>query len=95
MFVRASVFRELGGFAEIATFEDLDFSRRLGRSGRIVTLCPPVISSGRRFAERGPLRTTLHDLLLTCGYLLHGIDRRQAPEAARAEDEPVVPRPSR
>jgi rSAM/selenodomain-associated transferase 2 len=95
MFVRASVFRELGGFAEIAIFEDLDFSRRLGRCGRIVTLYPPVISSGRRFAERGPLRTTLHDLLLTCGYLLHGIDRRQAPEAARAEDEPVVPRPSR
>jgi rSAM/selenodomain-associated transferase 2 len=95
MFVRASVFRELGGFAEIAIFEDLDFSRRLGRSGRIVTLCPPVISSGRRFAERGPLRTTLHDLLLTCGYLLHGIDRRQAPEAAPVGDEPVVPRPSR
>ena len=94
MFVRASVFRELGGFAEIATFEDLDFSRRLGRSGRIVTLYPPVISSGRRFAERGPLRTTLHDLLLTCGYLLHGIDRRPAPEAAPAGDEPVVPRPS-
>ncbi|HYK14154.1 MAG TPA: TIGR04283 family arsenosugar biosynthesis glycosyltransferase, partial [Burkholderiales bacterium] len=92
MFVRASVFRKLGGFAEIAIFEDLDFSRRLGRSGRIVTLCPPVISSGRRFAERGPLRTTLHDLLLTCGYLLHGIDRR---EAAPVGNEPVVPRPSR
>ena len=94
MFVRANVFRELGGFAEIAIFEDLDFSRRLGRCGRIVTLYPPVISSGRRFAERGPLRTTLHDLLLTCGYLLHGIDRRQSPEAARAEDKPVVPHPS-
>jgi rSAM/selenodomain-associated transferase 2 len=95
MFVRANVFRELGGFAEIAIFEDLDFSRRLGRCGRIVTLYPPVISSGRRFVERGPLRTTLHDLLLTCGYLLHGIERRQAPEAARVEDERVVPRPSR
>ena len=95
MFVRASVFRELGGFAEITIFEDLDFSRRLGRSGRIMTLSPPVISSGRRFAERGPLRTTLHDLLLTCGYLLHGIDRRQAPEAAPVGNEPVVPRPSR
>jgi rSAM/selenodomain-associated transferase 2 len=95
MFVRASVFRTLGGFAEIAIFEDLDFSRRLGRSGRIVTLDPPVISSGRRFDERGPLRTTLHDLLLTCGYLLHGIDRRQVPKAAPVGHEPVVPRPSR
>jgi rSAM/selenodomain-associated transferase 2 len=95
IFVRASVFWKLGGFAEVAIFEDLDFSRRLGRSGRIVTLSPPVISSGRRFAERGPLRTTLHDLLLTCGYLLDGLYHRQAPEAAPVGEEPVVPRPSR
>ena len=93
MFVRASVFRELGGFAEIEIFEDLDFSRRLGSYGRIVTLGPPVISSGRRFAERGPLRTTLHDLLLTCDYLLHGIDRPPVPEATPVGDEPVFPRP--
>jgi rSAM/selenodomain-associated transferase 2 len=95
MFVRASVFWKLGGFAEISIFEDLDFSRRLGRSGRIVTLRPPVISSGRRFAEHGPVRTTVHDLLLTCGYLLHGIERRHAPEAAPIAEERVVPRPSR
>ena len=91
MFVRASLFRELGGFAEVEIFEDLDFSRRLGRCGRLVTLCPPVISSGRRFTERGPLRTTLHDLLLTCAYLLHGIDRRPAPEPAPVGDKPVIP----
>jgi rSAM/selenodomain-associated transferase 2 len=95
MFVRASVFWKLGGFAEISIFEDLDFSRRLGSSGRIVTLSPPVISSGRRFAKHGPLRTTLHDLLLTCGYLLHGIERREAHEPAPVSDEPVVPRRSR
>ncbi len=71
MFARAKMFRRLGGFAELDRFEDLDFSRRLGRRGRLVTLRPAVVSSARRFA-RGSLRTTLRDLALTVGYLRRG-----------------------
>ena len=69
MFVRRSAFAELGGFREWDIFEDLDFSRRLARAGRVVTLRPPVISAGRRFATRGALRTTWSDLGLTIRHL--------------------------
>ncbi len=69
IFVRREIFEKLGGFREIPIFEDLDFSRRLRRSGRTITLGPPVLSSARRFAARGPLRTTLDDFALTRRYL--------------------------
>lgn len=70
IFVRRSAFEELGGFREWDIFEDLDFSRRLARAGRVVTLRPPVISAARRFATRGAMRTTWSDLLLTARYAL-------------------------
>lgn len=74
MFVRRSAFFQLGGFREVDMFEDVDFSRRLKRFGRIVTLLPRVISSSRRFARVGPARTTLRDLRLTARYLLGGLE---------------------
>ncbi len=69
IFVRTEVFDALGGFREWEIFEDLDFSRRMKQTGRVVTLRPPVVSSARRFSSRGPVRTTLSDLWLTCRYL--------------------------
>jgi rSAM/selenodomain-associated transferase 2 len=69
IFVRRSTFEALGGFREWPQFEDLDFARRLGRAGRVVTLTPPVISSARRFSRRGALWQTSADLLLTWRYL--------------------------
>ncbi|MGH9809181.1 MAG: TIGR04283 family arsenosugar biosynthesis glycosyltransferase, partial [Terriglobia bacterium] len=69
IFVRRDVFEKLAGYRDFPIFEDLDFSRRLGRVGKTVTLIPPVSSSARRFAEKGPLRTTWNDLLLTGRYL--------------------------
>jgi rSAM/selenodomain-associated transferase 2 len=68
LFVRRDGFEKLGGYREIPIFEDLDFSRRLRRAGPTKTLRPPVVSSARRFAARGPLRTTLDDLSLTRRY---------------------------
>jgi GT2 family glycosyltransferase len=69
IFCRAKIFRELGGFATMRAFEDVDFSRRLARNGKLVTLRPPVLSSARRFAE-GPMKRTAKDVLLTMRYLL-------------------------
>ena len=69
IFVRANVFQMLGGFSDFPLFEDLDFSRRLRRSGRTVLLQPPVTSAARRFEGRGPWRTTWSDFFLTCRYL--------------------------
>jgi rSAM/selenodomain-associated transferase 2 len=65
LFVRADVFRRLGGFRDVALMEDLDFSRRLRRTGRTVLIRTPVLTSARRFLTRGPWRT-----LLFCGWLL-------------------------
>ncbi len=72
MFVRAEMFRRLGGFADADQFEDLDFSRRLGRCGKLVTITPPVISSARRF-EVGAGQRTFGDVRLTLRYLRLGI----------------------
>jgi hypothetical protein len=69
IFVRRSVFLRLGGFRNMDRFEDLDFSRRLGRLGRLVTLRPPVTTSARRFEREGPFRRTVRDFLLTMRYL--------------------------
>ena len=82
MFVRRSAFEELGGFREWDIFEDLDFSRRLARAGRVVTLRPPVISASRRFAARGAVRTTWSDLLLTARYALAAEHRLPACESS-------------
>jgi rSAM/selenodomain-associated transferase 2/rSAM/selenodomain-associated transferase 1 len=62
MFVRNDIFQELNGFRLMSRFEDLDFSRRLGKTGKLVSLRPAVISSARRF-ERGTLRVTCRDLI--------------------------------
>ena len=69
IFVRRQVFESLGGFKQMRIFEDLDFSRRLSRRGKTVTLWPGVVSSARRFGRRGPFRTTCSDFWLTCCYL--------------------------
>lgn len=52
LFVRASIFRELGGFLDIPLMEDLELSRRLRQRGRIVTVAASVVVSGRRFLAR-------------------------------------------
>ena len=59
IFVKANVFQQMGGFADIPLMEDVEFSRRLRRMGRIALLDPPVWSSPRRFRRLGNLRTLL------------------------------------
>lgn len=59
LFVRRQVFEQLGGFADIPLMEDIDFSRRLKRAGRIATLRDTVTTSFRRWEIQGPLRTIL------------------------------------
>lgn len=59
LFVRRQVFERLGGFSEIPLMEDIDFSRRLKRTGRITALRTPVTTSFRRWQAQGPLRTIL------------------------------------
>ena len=57
LFVRRAVFERLRGFPEVDLFEDLRFSRRLRRAGRVVTLRLAASTSARRFLRGGVLRT--------------------------------------
>lgn len=57
IFVRRSVYEDLGGFRPIPLMEDLDFVRRLERFGK--TCCirdPHLITSSRRFERHHPLQ---------------------------------------
>jgi rSAM/selenodomain-associated transferase 2 len=97
IFVRRETFEKLGGFRDLELFEDLDFSMRMRQTGKVVTLSPSVITSSRRFRDRGPVLTTLLDAWLTCRYLtgadpnaLAGARRAAVPRKARVEPDPVV-----
>ncbi len=57
IFVRAEVFRAMGGYPDVALMEDLILSQRLKRRGRTALIPTPLYTSGRRFLARGPWRT--------------------------------------
>ena len=59
LFVRRSIFERLGGFAPIPLMEDIEFSRRLKKTGRVIALREHVTTSFRRWERGGPLRTIL------------------------------------
>ena len=70
VFVRRSVFEFLQGFREIPIMEDLDFLRRLQRSGRTVLLSTPVITSARRFRKGGMIRNQARNVFMVSSFYL-------------------------
>ena len=68
LFVRADVFRMLGGFASIALMEDIEFSSRLKWVSRPFRIRTPVVTSSRRWERRGVARTVLTMWLLRSLY---------------------------
>lgn len=61
IFVRRSVFEQVGGFAEEPLLEDLLLSRRLKKEGKLVLLPGPLHVSARRWQANGVLRQTLRN----------------------------------
>ncbi len=59
IFVRKTVFERMGGYADIPLMEDIDFTKRLRRMGRVAALSATVVTSYRRWALCGPVRTIL------------------------------------
>lgn len=57
IFVRRSVYFDLGGFRSYQLFEDSDLIRRIKSAGRFVTLPAKVRTSSRRFERKGFLLT--------------------------------------
>ena len=69
IFVRREVFEHLGGYAEIDLCEDVDFVRRLRRTGRFVCLRSRVTTSARRWRRAGLVRTILRMWLIKTLFL--------------------------
>jgi rSAM/selenodomain-associated transferase 2 len=69
VFVRAGVFRRMGGYADLPLMEDLDFGARLRREGRVVRLPRAVVTSARRWERHGLVRTILLMWTLRLSYL--------------------------
>lgn len=57
LFVRREVFERMGGFQDIPLMEDVAFSRRLKRMGRVACLRSRVVTSARRWEADGVWRT--------------------------------------
>ena len=70
LFLRRSLFEELGGFADLPIMEDYEFVSRLRRRGRVVTVAEPALTSARRWQRLGLLRTTLINQLIVVGFRL-------------------------
>lgn len=70
LFVRRRVFEAMGGFPEIPLMEDVEFTRRLKRQGRIACLPLRVTTSARKWEREGPTRTIALMWLLRLLYAL-------------------------
>jgi len=70
LYVRKEVFHELGGFPELPIMDDFEFVRRLHRRGKIRIASAAVLTSGRRWQQLGPWRTTWVNQKIILGYHL-------------------------
>jgi len=70
IFVRREIFESLGGFPELDLCEDLEFSRRLKRAGRVACLRSRVITSARRWNRDGLARTVIRMWMIRAMYLM-------------------------
>lgn len=88
IFVRREVFLRLKGFRSSVLLEDLDFSLRMKKQGRVVLLREQIVTSPRRWERYGLLRTTLSHLRFVIGHFIHtdpeGLKRRYASFKNRA-----------
>ncbi len=67
-FVSRSAFERLDGYPDWPILEDLEFMRRLKRLGKVAILEAPVVTSARRFEDRGITRTIVLNWLIFALY---------------------------
>jgi hypothetical protein len=71
VFMRKTVFNELGGFRDIPIMEDVEIMRRIKkRSGKICIIDKAARTSSRRWEREGIVYTTLRNWLLITLYLI-------------------------
>ncbi|MEO6929788.1 MAG: TIGR04283 family arsenosugar biosynthesis glycosyltransferase [Casimicrobiaceae bacterium] len=80
MFVRRRAFDRSGGFPELPLMEDIALSRTLKRMGAPLCLSACATTSGRRWQQRGVLRTIILMWRLRAAYWL-GVDAGRLAKA--------------
>ena len=70
IFLKADLFREMGGFTLLPIMEDFEFVRHLQQRGRITIVPAAVLTSGRRWQKLGVFKTTVINQLIVIGYFL-------------------------
>ena len=70
LFLQRAEFERSGGFDDIPLMEDVAFSKRLRRLARPLVIAEPVVSSSRRWEQRGVARTVLSMWCLRLAYIL-------------------------
>lgn len=76
IFIKSSVFHQIGGFPDLPIMEDFELMRRLRQQGRIALISVPVVTSARRWLKLGVWQTTLINQLTIAAYFL-GIPPQQ------------------
>jgi rSAM/selenodomain-associated transferase 2 len=79
LFVRRSVFETMGGYSDIPIMEDVDFSKRLRRRGRVVSLENAVTTTPRHWEKLGPFLTTLLNWAAVLAFFVGVPPKRLAP----------------
>jgi rSAM/selenodomain-associated transferase 2 len=70
IFVKTSLFLEIGGFPDIPVMEDVELIRRLRKKGHIALAPVPVVTSARRWMSQGFYQTTLIHQAFLAAYFL-------------------------
>jgi rSAM/selenodomain-associated transferase 2 len=70
LFLRAETFRALGGFRDLPVMEDVEIQKRIRAAGRFVKIPRPIVTSARRYRQKGPWRQHLQTTLIVVGYHL-------------------------
>ncbi|MFQ4143004.1 TIGR04283 family arsenosugar biosynthesis glycosyltransferase [Chlorogloeopsis sp. ULAP02] len=69
-FLTKEIFLYIGGFPELPIMEDFELIRRLRTLGKIALVPVPVITSARRWLQKGVWQTTLMNQIVIVAYFL-------------------------
>jgi rSAM/selenodomain-associated transferase 2 len=70
IFIKREVFEQVGGFPELPIMEDFEMMQRLQRIGRIAIVPTAVLTSARRWLQKGVFKTTLINQIAIIAYCI-------------------------
>ena len=70
MLISRKLYDAVGGFADVPLMEDVALSKRLRRELSPLIIAEPVLTSSRRWQEKGVVKTVLQMWALRLGFAL-------------------------